>query len=100
MGSFDSKRRSVLHRSSTSWRALYNTIMTKRSKMPIDPNQLAHRIVQIATGQLPKPGEKNPAAQLLGHLGGLKGGPARAAALSKKRRSDIGKLAAKARWGK
>lgn len=77
--------------------------MTKRSNkpdMPIDPNQLAHRIVQIATGQAPKPGEKNPAAQLLGHLGGLRGGPARAAALSKKRRSDIGKLAAKARWGK
>lgn len=72
----------------------------KRPRMPVDPNQLAHRIVQIATGQVPKPGEKNPAAQLLGHLGGLKGGPARAQALSKKRRSEIGKLAAKARWGK
>jgi hypothetical protein len=68
--------------------------------MPTDVNQLAHRIVQIASGQAPKPGEKNPAAQLLGHLGGLKGGPARAASLTKKRRSEIGKLAAKARWGK
>lgn len=70
--------------------------------MPLDPNQLAHRIMQIATGQASKPkaNEKNPAAQLLGHLGGLKGGPARAKSLSKKRRSDIGKLAAKARWGK
>lgn len=69
--------------------------------MPTDVNQLAHRIVQIASGEVaPKPGEKNPAAQMLGHLGGLKGGPARAKALSKKRRSEIGKLAAKARWGK
>jgi hypothetical protein len=68
--------------------------------MLADVNRLAHRMVQMATGQVPKPGEKNPAAQLLGHLGGLKGGPARAAALTKKRRSDIGKLAAKARWGK
>jgi len=77
--------------------------MPKRSiklKVPTDVNQLARRIVQIATGQVPKPGEKNPAAQLLGHLGGLKGGPARAKKLSKKRRSDIGKIAAKARWGK
>ncbi len=71
--------------------------MTKHPKMPTDVNQLAHRIVQIATGQAAKPGEKNPAAQMLGHL---KGGPARAQALSKKRRSEIGKLAAKARWGK
>jgi len=75
---------------------------SSKPKMPLDPNELAFRIVQIATGQAPKPRatEKNPAAQMLGHLGGLKGGPARAAALSKKRRSDIGKLAAKARWGK
>jgi hypothetical protein len=42
-------------------------------------NQLANRIVQIASGQPAKPGEKNPAAQLLGRLGGLRGGPARAA---------------------
>jgi hypothetical protein len=69
--------------------------------MPTDMNQLAHRIVQIATGEAkPAANEKNPAAQLLGHLGGLKGGPARAKVLSKKRRSEIGKLAAKARWGK
>jgi hypothetical protein len=72
----------------------------KRPRMPLDPNQLAHRIVQMATGQMPKPGEKNPAAQMLGHLGGLKGGPARAKALTKRRRAEIGKLAAKVRWGK
>jgi hypothetical protein len=36
----------------------------------------------------------------LGRLGGLKGGPARAAALSPKRRRAIAKAAASARWRK
>jgi hypothetical protein len=35
----------------------------------------------------------------LGRLGGLKGGPARAARLSAKRRRDIAVKAARARWG-
>ena len=43
--------------------------------------------------------EPNPHAAALGRLGGLKGGPARAAALSAKRRRAIAKGAAKARWG-
>jgi hypothetical protein len=43
---------------------------------------------------------KNPAAVSLGRLGGKKGGPARAAKLSKKRRSEIAKKAAAARWRK
>ncbi|MBP7722285.1 MAG: hypothetical protein KA155_07085 [Alphaproteobacteria bacterium] len=42
--------------------------------------------------------EKNPAAVALGRLGGLKGGAARAKALSKEERSAIAKKAAKARW--
>jgi hypothetical protein len=42
--------------------------------------------------------EKNPAAVALGHLGGLKGGPARAKKLNKKRRSEIATKAAQARW--
>jgi len=46
------------------------------------------------------PPEKNPAAVALGRLGGLKGGKARAASLSKKDRSEIAKKAARARWGK
>lgn len=37
-------------------------------------------------------------ASAMGTLGGLKGGPARAKALSKKRRSQISKIAANARW--
>ena len=36
----------------------------------------------------------------LGRLGGLKGGPARAAKLSAKRRREIASKAARARWGK
>lgn len=43
---------------------------------------------------------KNPAAVALGRLGGLKGGKARAEKLSAKRRSQIARKAAKARWGK
>ena len=41
---------------------------------------------------------KDPAAVALGRKGGLKGGKARAAALSKARRSEIARGAAKARW--
>jgi hypothetical protein len=44
--------------------------------------------------------EKNPAAVALGRLGGLKGGAARAKALTKKRRSEIAKKAAQKRWTK
>jgi hypothetical protein len=41
---------------------------------------------------------KNPYAVALGKLGGLKGGKARAESLSPKRRSEIAKRAAQARW--
>lgn len=44
--------------------------------------------------------EKNPAAVALGRLGGLKGGKARAKALSKDDLVRIAKKAAKARWQK
>lgn len=43
---------------------------------------------------------KNPAAVALGKLGGLKGGPARAATLSAKERSRIARRAVEARWKK
>jgi hypothetical protein len=42
--------------------------------------------------------QKNPAAVALGKLGGSKGGHARAANLSPRRRTQIAKKAAKARW--
>lgn len=40
----------------------------------------------------------NPHAAALGRLGGLKGGPARAAALTAKQRRDMARRAALARW--
>jgi hypothetical protein len=58
-----------------------------------DLNQLAHQITALAT-------DKNPAAQALGKLGGLKGGKARAAKLSPTERKLIASNAAKARWNK
>jgi hypothetical protein len=82
--------------------------MQKPRKLPRDTNSLAAQIVALSTGQ-PVPGQqtppptddgKNPAAVALGRLGGLKGGKARAAALSKKKRAEIARLAATARWKK
>ena len=43
---------------------------------------------------------KNPHAAALGRLGGLKGGVARAAALTPKERRDIATKAARTRWKK
>jgi len=43
---------------------------------------------------------RNPHAAALGRLGGLKGGRARASALSPERRSEIAAKAARTRWGK
>lgn len=70
--------------------------MNKRDQ---DVNTLAKSIADQATGQKAKQ-EKNPAAVALGKLGGLKGGPARAKALSKNRRSEIAKGAAIKRWSR
>ena len=60
----------------------------------MDINKLASKITSEATK------EKNQAAVFLGRLGGLKGGPARAAKLSKKKKKEIAKKAAAARWKK
>ena len=70
-----------------------------KQKRPRDPNQLAKFIVDIATGEKTE-GEsgKDPAAVALGRKGGLKGGNARRGALSDKRRAEIAKKAALARW--
>jgi len=43
---------------------------------------------------------KNPAAVVLGRLGGLKGGKARAEKLSAQQRVEIARKAAQARWRK
>ena len=59
-----------------------------------DVNQLAAQIVAQSTGN------KNPAAVILGRLGGLKGGKARAEALSPRKRKEIARKAAAKRWAK
>ena len=77
--------------------------MPKRTskKQLTDINILASSIVQAATSEKPVSEnipQKNPAAVALGRLGGLKGGKARAQKLSARKRSEIAKLAARARW--
>src|SRR5947207_15767947 len=76
----------------------------KQPKQRLDLAQLAKRIVDEASGQAertPAPSEgKDPAAVALGRKGGLKGGKARAAKMTKKQRSEAGRKAAFARWGK
>jgi hypothetical protein len=78
--------------------------MKSRKKRPRDTNQLAKSIVDIATGEAedrePTPEEqgKDPAAVSLGRRGGLKGGKARAEALSASKRKSIAQKAARARW--
>ena len=42
--------------------------------------------------------KKNPAAVALGKLGGKKGGPARAAAMTPEQRSESARKAVMARW--
>jgi hypothetical protein len=81
--------------------------MPQRSskKKPNDVNSLAASIVAEATDETPKsePTQEelaHQAAVMLGRAGGLKGGKARAASLSKKKRSEIASIAASARWKK
>lgn len=74
--------------------------MPDRSRKHEDANQIAARTIGEITGEVQKPPEKNAAAVALGRLGGLKGGKARAAKLSKKRRSEIALKAVQARWQK
>jgi hypothetical protein len=72
------------------------TYMQKRSSINI--NQIAADIVRDTEG-IELEG-KNPAAVALGRLGGLKGGRARAQALTAEKRSEIAKKAALIRWEK
>jgi hypothetical protein len=81
-----------------------NICCIAKAKRPTDANQRAVVIAKIATGEIEDPvEEKDPvkaAASMLGRLGGLKGGNARAKKLAAKKRSDIAKKAAAARWKK
>src|SRR4051812_1532920 len=62
----------------------------------------AHRNIEKLIGAplVQKPAKKNPHAQALSKLGASKGGLARAASLTKKRRAEIAALAAQKRWSK
>ena len=73
-----------------------------RTRMPRDPNQRAKLIVDLATGQAaPEPERvKDPAAIARGHLGGIKGGAARAAKMTPAERSESARRAAQARWSR
>ena len=70
-----------------------------RPKRPRDTNQLAKLIVDMATD-----GHKESLVveqvNEFARAGGLKGGRARAAALTPKERSEIARKAAAARWSK
>jgi hypothetical protein len=75
--------------------------MAKKPKSS-DVNVTAFEILKAVTGKPVEINEivKNPAAVTLGRLGGLKGGKARASKLSPRKRKEIAKKAAKARWSK
>lgn len=66
--------------------------MTKR---PRDPNQLAHSIVAIATGEQ----NERPTAKAAERANsGAKGGSRRAASMTADQRAEAARLAAQARW--
>jgi hypothetical protein len=66
---------------------------------PRDPNQLGKLIVDIATGEAcDAPDLPESASVEFARSGGLKGGAARAASLTPKRRQEIARQAAKQRW--
>jgi len=74
----------------------------QKPKRPRDPNQLGKLIVDLSVGEaddsknMPDESGKDPAAVALGK----KGGAARSAALTKKRKAEIAAMAANARWRK
>ena len=72
-----------------------------RPKRPADFSQRAKLIVDMLTGQAPPdpPFQPESPRAIVGRKGGLKGGKARAAALSPRKRKAIAKKAARARWG-
>jgi hypothetical protein len=82
--------------------------MPKRVKHEEDATERTLRVMRQATGkesfpkQPPEPSadEVSAVMRMLARRGGLKGGKARAAALSARRRKAIARNAAAARWGR
>jgi len=77
---------------------------SKRRKRE-DSSQSAHRILESVIEKTEDAAveitdEMRAAAAAFGRIGGKIGGPARAASLTKKKRSEIAKKAAAARWKK
>ncbi|MGH7515625.1 MAG: hypothetical protein ACREOQ_22220 [Gemmatimonadales bacterium] len=70
----------------------------KHRKKNEDVNEAAFRVVREATEKHDPERPKNPAAVALGRLGASKGGKARAAKLSAKKRAQIARKAAMTRW--
>jgi hypothetical protein len=80
-------------------------VQKRSSKLKKDENEVAASIVAQATGQatdVPEPDADAVSAVMraMGRRGGLKGGKARAAALTPRKRKAIAKKAAAARWAK
>lgn len=69
-------------------------MVQKKAKRLKDKTQRSKSIAE----NTPSQEDAKSAAQMLGRLGGLVGGKARAKKLSSKRRSEIAKKAAEARW--
>jgi hypothetical protein len=67
-------------------------------KRPADVIGNAVRVMQIATGETAEDAPET--GKEYARKGGLIGGPKRAAKLSKKRRAEIARKAAHARWSK
>ncbi len=84
-----------------------NASMARPGPKPktLDPIQFAAAVLEAVTGEPVGPPAKeetghakDPAAVALGRKGGLKGGPARAKKLGKKKLREAAKKAAAARW--
>lgn len=73
---------------------------SRKQKREPDINQIAFRIVNDSTGSpdLSDDDARRALAQALGRIGGLKGGKARAAKMSKEQKRESASHAAKARW--
>lgn len=77
-------------------------IDSKKLASPSDPHQLVKLKVDISSSgiedSLTTEDGRNLAAVMLGRMGGLKGGRARANILTSERRTEIARKAAKKRW--
>jgi hypothetical protein len=77
--------------------------MRRSSTLPGDVNQRAFEIVRLSTEEVTAKIKKSAISEYLaniGRKGGLKGGKARAEALSARKRKEIARKAAITRWSK